>query len=293
MPRISARFEVVLWVVAFAAIVLAGRAWSPSEETAADAKPAVRIGYVSWAEGIAMTYLAKAILEDRLGYPVDLTLADPAPIFTSVANGDLDLFLDAWLPKTHQTHVEEYGDRLVDLGSSYENARIGLVVPEYVDHRTIPDLASDPEPFEGAITGIDSGAGIMEATRRAIDSYGLDMKLMTSSGAAMTASLKDAIQSERPIVVTGWKPHWMFARWDLRFLEDPNGIYGEQEKIHKMARVGLPKDMPDVVSFVRDFSFTDRQIGSLMDAMRTAPSKDAAAKQWIENHPDLVASWID
>lgn len=292
MPKISRRLEAILWVTAFALIVFAGRYLSPTEPQEAGTKPVVRIGYVSWAEGIAMTHLAKVILENRLDYEVDLTLADPAPIFTSLANRELDLFLDAWLPRTHRTHMEEYGDRLVDLGASFEGARIGLVVPEYVDYHTIPDLAENAEPFENAITGIDSGAGIMEATRRAINAYNIDVQLLPSSGAAMTASLKDAVQADRPIVVTGWKPHWMFARWELRFLEDPKNIYGQEESIHKLARPGLAKEMPEIVSFFRKFSFTDQQIGSLMDVMRQTASKENAASRWIEDHEQLVDSWI-
>lgn len=293
MPRLSRRLEIALWVAAFAAIVLLGRyVLSPQDEAARD-REVVRIGYVSWAEGVAMTYLVQALLEDRFGYAVELTLADPAPIFTSLANRELDLFLDAWLPRTHSNHMEAYGDQLVDLGPTYEGARIGLVVPAYVDVGAIPELAQAAGRFDGAITGIDSGAGIMEATRRAIEAYDLDMELLTSSGAAMAASLRDAIQGERPIVVTGWRPHWMFARWDLRFLDDPERVYGEEESIHTLARRGLARDMPEVTAFLRAFSLNDRQIGSLMDRMRQTTEKDEAAAAWIREHPELVESWFE
>ena len=38
----------------------------------------------------------------------------------------------------------------------------------------------------------------------------------------MTAALKSAIANDEEIAVTGWTPHWMFARWDLKYLDDPN-----------------------------------------------------------------------
>lgn len=292
MFKLSRPLEIGLWVAAFAAMVLVGHyVLSPEQETIED-RQVVRIGYVSWAEGIAMTHLIRVLLEDRFGYDVELTLADPAPIFVSLANREIDLFLDAWLPKTHSSHMEEYGDQLTDLGANYEGARIGLVVPSYVDIDTIAELRENAGRFNGAITGIDSGAGIMEATRRAIDVYDLDMTLLTSSGAAMTASLRDAIQSERLIVVTGWKPHWMFARWDLKFLDDPERVYGEAESIHTLVRPGLARDMPEVVDFLRSFTLTDRQIGSLMDRMRQTSSQREAASAWISEHPELVESWF-
>jgi glycine betaine/proline transport system substrate-binding protein len=292
MPKLDRRIEVALWVAAFACIVLAGRYLIPAGQQEGAEGKTVRIGYVSWAEGIAMTHLAKVILEDRMGYDVELTMADPAPIFTSLAESNLDFFLDAWLPLTHSSHMEKYGDRLNDLGYNYQGARIGLVVPQYVDVNTIPELRENAGLFNGAITGIDSGAGIMEATRKAIDQYNLDMRLITSSGAAMTASLSDAVQAEEPIVVTGWKPHWKFARWDLKFLEDPKKVYGEEENIHAIARPRIASDLPEVVSFFKNFQFNDQQIGTLMDAMNKSASEETAARNWIEDHEDLVAGWI-
>jgi glycine betaine/proline transport system substrate-binding protein len=299
MPKLNRRIEIPLWIIAFAAIVIAGRMVTTEDKPAPDTEETVeavdktvRIGYVSWAEGIAMTHLAKVVLEDRMGYDVELTMADPAPIFTSLSERNLDFFLDAWLPVTHQSHMKRYGDVLVDLGTNYEGARIGLVAPDYVPVNKIPEMGENPGRFNGEITGIDSGAGIMEATRKAIDQYDLNMDLLTSSGAAMTASLRDAIQSEEPIVVTGWKPHWKFARWDLKFLKDPKTVYGEKENIHTIARPGISKDLPRVVGFVKNFFLNDQQIGTLMDAMNQAESEAAAARQWMSEHEELVESWI-
>ena len=292
MPKLDRRIEVALWVAAFACIVLAGRYLVPAAQQTEQEGKTVRIGYVSWAEGIAMTHLAKVVLEDRMDYDVNLTMADPAPIFTSLAEGNLDFFLDAWLPLTHSSHMEKFGDVLNDLGYNYEGARIGLVVPEYVEVNAIPELREKGDLFNGAITGIDSGAGIMEATEEAIEEYNLDMRLITSSGAAMTASLSDTVQAEEPIVVTGWKPHWKFARWDLKFLEDPKKVYGEEENIHTIARPRIARDLPEVVSFFKNFHFNDQQIGTLMDAMNQSASEETAARNWIEDHKDLVDSWI-
>lgn len=292
MPKLDRRLEAALWIAIFVAIVLAGRYVIPSGERSGQQTRTVRIGYVSWAEGIAMTHLVKVILEDRMDYTVELTMADPAPIFTSLAEGGLDFFLDAWLPRTHKRHMEQYGDILVDLGTNYEGARIGLVVPDSVDVKTIPELGEKKARFDNAITGIDSGAGIMDATREAISAYDLGMRLLTSSGAAMTASLKDAVQADNPIVVTGWKPHWMFARWELKFLADPKKIYGTSENIHTIARPGVTTDLPEIVNFLKDFFLDDRQIGTLMDSMNRIADSEEAARRWMKAHPQLVRSWL-
>jgi glycine betaine/proline transport system substrate-binding protein len=248
---------------------------------------------VNWAEGVAMTHLAKVILEDRMGYQVELTMADVAPVFTALAGGDSDAFLDAWLPLTHKEYMERFQGKVEDLGTNYEGARIGLVVPAYVKANSIPELAAMKKALDGQIIGIDSGAGIMSTTEKALAAYKLDLRLMSSSGPAMAASLQDAIKRERPVVVTGWKPHWKFARWDLKFLEDPQGIYGAAESIHTLTRPGLEKDKPEVARFLRAFKLDDQQLGDLMGVVAEAKGDPSdAAREWVKRHEALVDGWL-
>ncbi len=77
------------------------------------------------------------------------------------------------------------------------------------------------------ITGIEAGAGIMSSTQKAMKAYGLNddkWQLQTSSTAAMTSTLGKAIKNHQPIVVTGWTPHWMFTKYNLKFLKDPKNV---------------------------------------------------------------------
>lgn len=263
---------------------------SPKEKT--ESKK-VKIGYVNWAEGIAMTNLAAAILEEKMGYDVELVLADVAPVFTSLANGNTDVFLDTWLPVTHGDYLDKYGDDITDLGVTYENALIGLVVPAYVEADSIEDLNAKKNEFGGKIIGIDSGAGIMSATEKAINEYELEYELINGSGPAMTASLKKAIDNNEAIAVTGWTPHWMFSRWDLKVLDDPKGIYGDAENIHTYSRKGFEEEMPEAAGFFKNFTFSDEILSDLMGAIEDS-GKDTldTAKEWMNTHEDQVNSWL-
>ncbi|WP_097003729.1 glycine betaine ABC transporter substrate-binding protein [Lacrimispora amygdalina] len=253
----------------------------------------IKIGYVNWSEGIAMTNLAAAILEDKMGYDVDMVLADVAPVFTSLASGNTDLFLDTWLPVTHKEYLDKYGKDIVDMGVEYENAKIGLVVPSYVDINSIDQLNDSKDKFGGKIIGIDSGAGIMKKTEEAIDQYGLDYELVSGSGPAMTASLKKAIDKNEPIAVTGWTPHWMFARWDLKVLEDPKGVYGDAENIHVYSRKGFDKDMPDAAAFIKNFKLSDEVLSDLMAKIEDSKEDPIeTAKKWMNENEDQVNTWL-
>lgn len=261
-------------------------------ENTDDSKGTVKLVYVNWAEGVAMTSLATAILED-MGYEVEMTMADVAPIFTALANGDQDAFMDSWLPVTHASYIEEYGDDLADLGLNYSDAKLGLVVPSYMDINSIEELNSVKDDLNGEITGIDSGAGMMAQTEVVIEEYGLDLDLIPSSGPAMTAALGAAIDANESIVVTGWAPHWMFAKWDLKILEDPKLIFGDAENIHTIARKDLATDMPEVAAFLENFFMDAQQLGDLMGAIADSDEDSVVvAKAWMEDNMDLVETWI-
>lgn len=252
----------------------------------------VKLGYVNWSEGIAMTNLAAVILEDKMGYEVDMTLADVAPIFTSVASGNTDAFLDTWLPLTHEDHLEKYGDDIELLDASYENARIGLVVPAYMEINSIEELNSIKNDLDGEIIGIDSGAGIMKATEKAIEDYELDLELITGSGPTMTAALKKAIDNHDPIVVTGWSPHWKFNRFELKFLDDPKNSFGDVEDIHIITRKDLKDDKPEVYEFLSNLKFSDSVLSDLMGSLNDSDDIKEAARKWMNDNIDIVNEWI-
>ena len=247
----------------------------------------IKIAYANWSEGIAMTYMVRTILQEQ-GYDVELLNADLAPIFTSLSRKKADVFMDVWLPVTMNDYIAQYGDKLEIIGEVYDEARIGLVVPEYVTVNSIDELNAQKDRFGSKIIGIDAGAGIMRATDSAIENYGLDYKLMTSSGPAMTASLKKAIDRNE-----GWTPHWMFDRFKLKILEDPKKAYGAAEKIYTVAWRGFSEKNPFVARFFKNIRLTDEEISSLMTAMEeTEKTEKEAARQWVSEHRELVDSWI-
>ena len=86
--------------------------------------------YVNWAEGVAYTHLAKVLLEEKMGYDVKITAADVGPGYTSIAQGDMDAFMETWLPVLHKDYVEKYKEKIVDLGHVYEGTISGWVVPD-------------------------------------------------------------------------------------------------------------------------------------------------------------------
>ncbi|WP_301704942.1 glycine betaine ABC transporter substrate-binding protein [uncultured Parabacteroides sp.] len=250
-------------------------------------KKLVSIGYVNWSEGIAMSYLAKVMLESK-GYDVMLRNADIAPIFVSMAAGKVDVFMDSWLPATHADYIKKYGDNLETLGVAYKNARMGLVVPSYVTISSIEELNGHKDEFRNEIIGIDVGAGLMNETERVIQEYPVELTLKPSSGATMVAFLQKSIENKEWIVVTGWTPHWMFSRYDLKFLDDPQKQYGDAEHIQIMATKGFSEKDPYAAAFFRNFSLDNEQLSELMDLVEGNPMhEEEEVKIWLSKHPEV------
>lgn len=280
-------------IVLFTMVTLIIPSFSGCTTAKKEGKKTVKIACVNWSDCIAVTYLAKAVLEDKMGYDVTINMADPGVVFTSVGEGDTDAYLDVWLPVTHKDYMDKVKGKVVKLGPVYENALLGLVVPSYTKINSIGELNTIKDNLKGKITGIDPGAGIMNATSKAIEEYNLDLELIEGSGPAMTTMLKDAIDKKEDIVVTGWKPHWKFGKWNLKFLEDPKKVYGTEESAYKIIRSGFEEDMPEVTKFLNNYKIDIKDLSDLMYDIYESDKKPLdVAKEWMNKHEDLVNSWI-
>ncbi|WP_347170696.1 glycine betaine ABC transporter substrate-binding protein [Pseudomonas salmasensis] len=257
----------------------------------ADSKT-LSIGYVDgWSDSVATTHVAAEVIKQKLGYDVKLQAVATGIMWQGVATGKLDAMLSARLPVTHGEYWTKNKDKVVDYGPNFKDAKIGLIVPEYVKAKSIEDLKTDTT-FKNKIVGIDAGSGVMLKTDEAIKQYGLDYKLQASSGAAMIAELTRAEDKQESIAVTGWVPHWMFAKWKLRFLDDPKGIYGAAETVNSIGSKGLEKKAPEVAAFLKKFQWASKdEIGEVMLAIQEGAKPDAAAKDWVAKHPERVAEW--
>ena len=264
-----------------------------STAQAEEEKGTVNLAYVEWSSEVASTNVVAAVLE-QAGYEVDLTSLSAAAMFQALSSGDADAIVAAWLPTTHADYMERLGDSIEDLGPNLDGTKLGLVVPEYTDVDSIADLNDNADSFNNEIIGIDPGAGLMSLSEEVVDTYDLELELRSGSGATMTAALSSAINNEEDVVVTGWTPHWMFARFDLKYLEDPENVYGGAEQIHTAVREGLEDDMPEAYAILDAFEWTPEQMGEVM-LMNQEDGSDPYenAKQWVEDNQDVVEQWLD
>lgn len=251
----------------------------------------------SWTDGLSTAYLWEHVLEEE-GYEVEIQdVAEAAPLYTGVANGDIDVYPSAWPEVTHKSYMEQYGDDLEDLGAYYEGAKLTFAVPEYTEIDSIAQLPENAEMFDSQITGIEPGAGLTQVTKESvIPEYGLDeagYRLVESSTTAMLAELRKAVNAKEDIVVTLWRPFWANSEFPVKDLEDPKGALGEPEALHAIATAGFSEEHPEVAEMFGNFKLDDEEYGSLenMVVNEFGEGKEAqAVDAWIKEHPDFIES---
>ncbi|GGX62546.1 glycine betaine ABC transporter substrate-binding protein [Saccharospirillum salsuginis] len=287
-------FRQVLKTLVATAAMTASLAFT--QASAESNEPDVAIGWTTWGDAEVVSKMAAIILQQGMGKDVELTLADISVQYRGVADGDLDAMLMSWQPLTHKSYMERYADTLVDLGPLYEGADLGLVVPNYVPEselKSIADLAkpSVREQLGGQIQGIGANSGIMGMTQTAMADYGLDYEILTGTGPKMAMEIGKAFDENRWIVATGWHPHWKFAKYDLRYLDDPKGVYGGAESVHAIVHKGFEQRQPEIVAFLRRMNLSVSEVEELMAQARETSHRDAIYA-WIENNTDRVQYWM-
>jgi len=252
----------------------------------------VKLAYVEWSDAVVATNILKTVLESK-GYEVSITPLAAAAMWQAVATGEADAMVAAWLPATHASYYSQLKDKVDLIGPNITGAKIGWAVPKYTPLNSIEDLKTQASVVGGKVIGIDPGAGLMKASDKAIKEYGLPVKLVDGSDATMTAALKDAYDKKENIVVTTWTPHWMFARWELKYLADPKNVFGGEETVNTVARKGLKEDMPEVHAILSKYklSLEDEQKVMVWNEEKGAKPAETAAR-WVKENPEKVSAWL-
>ncbi|RON25354.1 MULTISPECIES: glycine betaine ABC transporter substrate-binding protein [Pseudomonas] len=260
----------------------------------AEERAPIRIGWVNWSDTEISVKLATIALQDQLKQPVKLVLADIGIQFQAMANGNIDLIPMVWLPNTHKSFYDKYQDKLEDIAVLYEG-KLGMAVPTSIptsEIASIEDL-NKPEVREklaGKILTSEVGNGQYKLTEKAIKEYKLDgYKMVASSESGMLSELDRNLKRDKWSVINAWSPHWMFAKWSLRYLDDPKQIFGGAEQIHVVARKGFSAEHPDVARFFANFKIPKADLEKMMADARDSSADKVVAEYYAANKPRFAA----
>lgn len=260
----------------------------------------LKFGIVEWPGVTQKTYVLKEIL-DKLGYNVEIQTFTVPILIQGLSTGDIDVFAGGWMVTMApmlDKHLES--GAIKDLGTNIEQCEYGPAVPTYVWEagvHSIADLDKYADKFDYKYYGIEPGNDGNEVMLRAVENntYNLgDWKILESSTSAMLAEVKKAHEEGRWIVHSAWAPHWMNVEFDMKYLEDPLKIWGENERVDTLCREGLPEDDPNVTKFLSQFKVeSDIQSAWILEYDKKKRDPEEVAKEWVANNLNLVSSWLE
>lgn len=257
---------------------------------------------VGWTDITATTAAASVVL-DALGYDTETKILSVPVTYTSMAAGDIDVFLGNWMP-TMEADIAPYReDGTVDtVRANLEGAKYTLAVNKAAADLGITSfdaIAANADALDGKIYGIEPGNDGNRLIQSMIDddAFGLkEFEVVESSEQGMLAQVARASRKDEPIVFLGWEPHPMNANFDLTYLEGGDDFFGPNlggATVYTNTRAGFAEECPNLGKLLNNMEFTlameNEIMGKILD---DGMDPEEAAKGWIKANPEVLDTWL-
>jgi glycine betaine/proline transport system substrate-binding protein len=274
-----------LWT-ALCAAVMVGMTILPAQAQ----DKTIKMGTLSWEDLTPISGITKKVLEDS-GYTVKVSeFSEWGIAYAALSKGDIQILASQTDYVAHD-YWNKNKNRLEKISPVSHGLFQGLAVPSYVTVDSIDQLNENAEKFGGKIIGIEPGSGLMRDTSKAVKDYGLKLKLVEGSTAAMTAALKSAVDRKEWIVATVWEPSWMAQKFDVKFLKDPKAVFPPPQSYYWIGNKGFSAENPHAREVLASVYVPLADITSINAAVNDGKTMEQAVKDWTDSHADLLKRW--
>lgn len=256
------------------------------------------LGDSNWPGLRGKNSIAKYILEN-IGYNVKRTSATDPMIRQGIISGDVDIYLGTWMPSLQKARKKNQ-DKHHYVTKNMHNGLLGMAVPKYVAKKgvtSLADLQEHADKFDRKLyvgpPGWVYGGMLRKAQKDNI--YNLEgWDLVSSNPGALWSQLEKAIKNKEWIVWAAWKPHWMNTVYDMKYLKDPQKIFGNKYSwVETTTRKGFPQEHPEVTTFLKNF-IVKAETQSLLSYEIGQKEKDTDkfAEKWVKDNIYRVSSFL-
>ncbi|WP_217585798.1 glycine betaine ABC transporter substrate-binding protein [Lentibacillus saliphilus] len=254
---------------------------------------AIKIGLDPYDYATVPAYLSKEILEQE-GFEVDITEAQVGILYEALANKEIDAFIDVWRPNLHESYLDKYDDQFETAGTLFSDMPLGIAVPTYMeDINTIEDLTDSADLFDGELYAIEPGSGMAQTTEKMVETYDMTgFTIKNSTTAAMLSQVEQATKNEEPIAFNAWRPHPMFVRYDIKFLEDPRQSW-KLDDVEIGVTPELKDDAPTAYTLFSNMSLSLDMVEKWLISIDEGSTPEELAAEWVEDNQDTVDQWLE
>jgi glycine betaine/proline transport system substrate-binding protein len=282
----------------------------------------VTINEQAWAGSTANTYIAKYVLEKKLGCKVDISKITEIPVYQAMADGKVDAVLEDW------QHVEQYKQyvtkqkSVVLVGDNGLVGHIGWFIPAYLmkehpEFKTWKGLKGKETLFKSPESGsqgmfLGGDPSYVQKDKELIQALGLNLKHVTAGAEpAQVARWTQLYKQHKPVLFYWYTPQYLNAQYQLAEVKLPPIWKGCKEDAKaggdpkqyrcaystyplnklfskKFAASGSPAE-----KFLKKWKWANADqeyVANLIAGKHMAPDK--AAAKWAKANPAKVNSWL-
>lgn len=275
----------------------------------------------AWSGSTANTYVAKYVLERKLGCKVEITKITEIPVFQAMADGRVDVVLEDW------QHVDQYKQyvtkaKTVNLvGPNGVKGHIGWFIPAYLlkqypAFKTWTGLKGKETLFKSPESGsqgmfLGGDPSYVQKDKELIKALGLNFKHVTAGAEpAQVARWTQLYKQKKPVIFYWYVPQYLNAQYQLAEVKLPPRFKGCKDDakaggqpsqyrcgydvtiINKLMSKKFATSGSPAVSFVRRWKWTNADqefVAKLIAGDHMSPDK--AAKKWVDAHAAQVKAW--
>lgn len=275
---------------------------SSSSQAHAASCGSVTFSDVGWTD-ITATTAATTLVLDALGYETDIKVLSVPVTYTSLAQGDVDVFLGNWMP-TMEADIAPYRE-----AGTVDTVRMNLDGAKYtlatnaagaaLGIKDFSDIAANKDALDGKIFGIEPGN---DGNRLILDmigdnAFGLDgFEVAESSEQGMLAQVARANRRDEPVIFLGWEPHPMNANFEMTYLTGGDDWFGPNlggAQVMTNTRAGYVAECPNVGKLLSNLEFSLAMENEIMGAiLNDNQDPSDAAKGWLAGNMDVLGPWL-
>jgi glycine betaine/proline transport system substrate-binding protein len=277
----------------------------------------------AWAGSTANTYIAKAVLEDKLGCQVEITKIAEIPVYQALADGKTDAVLEDW---QHTDEYAKYIDKaktVVMGGPLGVEGHIGWFIPKYLmdqhpEFKTWEGLKGEEDLFKTAESGdqgmfLGGDPSYVQKDKELIQALGLNFKHVTAGAEpAQVARWSQLYKQKKPVLFYWYTPQYLNQEYDLAEVKLPPRFKGCKDDAKEGGDPDQYKCAYDVTIINKVFSKKFAESGSpayqvLKNMKLTNEDQEQVAKaiagdkedpqkageDWVNSHETEVDSWLE
>src|SRR5699024_10457406 len=139
----------------------------------------------------------------------------------------------------------------------------------------------------------EPGSGMAVSTNRTIEDNDMnDVEITENSTAAMLTQVETTIDNVEPIAFNAWRPHPMFVRCDIKFVEDPR-VTCNLDDIELLTTHEFAEESQTENTLYSNMNLSIDMVEKWLVSMDEGKEPRVLAEIWVEENQDIVNEWLD